>query len=68
MKLLFLDDEGIAGFLTELEDEGKALRKNIAELVMFLTGRISWTEAWLMSKEDRQNLADAFAVFQKKMK
>jgi len=60
MKLLLLDDEGITGFLKKIDDEATAFRKEIAQLVVALDGRVTWNEGWQLSREDRLNLAEAF--------
>jgi len=68
MRLLVLDDEGIAGHLMQLEDGSKAIRKEISDMIMTLDGCVSWTECWNMSREDRLNILESFSDHQRKMK
>ena len=65
MRLLLLDDEGIMGYLQQLDNESRAARKEIAEMVIFSDGRIQWNDAWMMSREDRLNLSEATHEFNK---
>jgi len=65
---LLLDDEGISGFLTEIEDEAKAIRSEISQIMMYMEGRIGWTELWLSTREDRQSMVDAYEEYHRAMK
>lgn len=51
----------------ELEEEQKAVRREIAQITVVTEGRISWTECWNMSREDRLNIAEAMTDFQRAM-
>jgi hypothetical protein len=63
MRLLLLDDLGISGLLQDLEEEAKAIRKEVSGMVIALDGRVTWSECWNMSREDRFNLAAAYEKF-----
>jgi len=40
-------------YLRRLNSETDAINKNIAEIVVFSNGSVSWTEAWNMSLPQR---------------
>ena len=40
-------------YLRKLNEESEAINKNIAEIVVFSNGSVSWTEAWNMSLPQR---------------
>ena len=40
-------------YLRKLNEESEAINKNIAEIVVFSNGSVSWTEAWHMSLPQR---------------
>jgi hypothetical protein len=43
-------------YLGKLKDDQTALNKNIAELVIYSEGAVSWTEAWFIPPMDRDLL------------
>ena len=43
-------------YLGKLKDDQTALNKNIAELVIYSEGAVSWTEAWHIPPLDRDLL------------
>ena len=40
-------------YLRKLNEESEAINKNIAEIVVFSNGSVSWSEAWHMSLPQR---------------
>lgn len=43
-------------YLGKLREEQKATEKNIAELVIYSEGAVSWNEAWMLSMDERNLL------------
>ena len=50
-------------YLGRLKDEQTALSKNIAELVIYSEGAVSWSEAWLIPPLDRDLLIKTLNKF-----
>jgi len=50
-------------YLGKLKDDQTALSKNIAELVIYSEGAVSWTEAWHIPPLDRDLLIKTLNKF-----
>lgn len=50
-------------YLGRLKDEQTALSKNIAELVIYSEGAVSWSEAWSIPPLDRDLLIKTLNKF-----
>lgn len=54
MRLLYLDTEGINKLVKEYETDTKALREDLFRLSWFMRGGLSFSEAFLLTPEDRE--------------
>lgn len=61
-------NEEIYSILEEYEEESRAIRKEISSIPIFTEGRISWTESWKMSREDRYNIYEQIDKMNKETK
>jgi hypothetical protein len=54
---LYLDNDGIDRVVKEYEKDTKAIREELFRLCWFMRGGLSFTEAFLLSPEDREIVA-----------
>jgi hypothetical protein len=54
---LYLDLEGIDKLVKGYEEDTKAIREELFRLCWFMRGGLSFTEAFLLSPEDREIVA-----------
>ena len=57
MRLLYLDTEGIDKLVKEYENDTKALREELFRFCWFMRGSLSFSEAFLLTLEDRELIA-----------
>lgn len=54
---MYLDNDGIDRVVKEYEKDTKAIREELFRLCWFMRGGLSFTEAFLLSPEDREIVA-----------
>lgn len=54
MRLLYLSNEEIESFIDKFDKDAKALKEELYKLAWFMRGSLSFTEAYLLSPEDRE--------------
>jgi len=57
MRLLTLDISGIEEEISRMENESKALKKEIFKMAWYMRGGLSFTEAYMLDQEDREIIA-----------
>ena len=55
----------IVQFLEKLKEDRSALYKNIMEMVVYSEGKLSYTEAWNLSMEERTLFVEVLTAFSK---
>ena len=53
MRLLYLDFDGINKVVRDYENDTKAMREELFRLTWYMRGRLSFSEAFLLTPEDR---------------
>jgi len=57
MRLLTLDISGIEEEISRMENESKALKKEIFKMAWYMRGGLSFAEAYMLDQEDREIIA-----------